>query len=145
MKYTVRDIFEATGRHWTLDDEFQYPLNPNLRYTSIYVREMQREYEFRIQQSEVLIEDCRSFNLPIPRRRAVAMATNTLQLLQRALHRFREEVNRMQMRLSRHSYRILANERREEGLLAEARFYMESSMNEDVQSDIEMSNDDYEP
>ncbi|KAH7863551.1 hypothetical protein Vadar_018958 [Vaccinium darrowii] len=38
-----------------------------------------------------------------------------------------------------------SNERREEGLLAEARFYMESSMNEDVQSDIEMFDDDYEP
>ncbi|KAH7846288.1 hypothetical protein Vadar_012198 [Vaccinium darrowii] len=105
---------------------------------------MRREYQYRIELSKVLIFDCRSFNIPIPRRRVVAMPTNTPQLLQRALHHIREEVNRMQMRLSRYNYLHLANERREEGLMAEANFYMEASMNEDVQSDIEMSDDDEE-
>ncbi|KAG5549132.1 hypothetical protein RHGRI_014486 [Rhododendron griersonianum] len=73
------------------------------------------------------------------------MPIDTPQLLQRALHRFREEVNCMQMRLQRHQYRFLANERRDEGLMGEVRFYMEASMNEDVQSDIEMSDEDQEP
>ncbi|KAH7847362.1 hypothetical protein Vadar_025257 [Vaccinium darrowii] len=144
MRYKVRDIFEATGRHWHLDDDFEYPLNPNVRYTPRVITEMRREYQYRIELSEVLIFDCRSFNIPIPRRRAVAMPTDTPQLLQRALHRIREEVNRMQMRLSRYNYQRLANERREEGLMAEANFYIEASMNEDVQSDIQMSDDDEE-
>ncbi|KAG5557542.1 hypothetical protein RHGRI_007697 [Rhododendron griersonianum] len=79
MRYTVRDIFQATGCHWHLDDNFEYPLNPNIRYTPIVFREMQ------------------------------------------------------------------PNERRDEGLMGEALFYMEASMNEDVQSDIEMSDEDQEP
>ncbi|KAH7837889.1 hypothetical protein Vadar_019254 [Vaccinium darrowii] len=105
---------------------------------------MRREYQYRIELSEVLIFNCRSFNIPIPHRQAIAMATGTPQLPQRALHRIREKVNRMQMRSSRYKYQCLANERREEGLMGEAHFYMEASMNEDVQSDIEMSDDDEE-
>ncbi|KAI8543556.1 hypothetical protein RHMOL_Rhmol08G0228000 [Rhododendron molle] len=70
------------------------------------------------------------------------MAIDTPQLLQRALYRFCEEVNHMQMHLQRHHFQFLANERRDEGLMAEARFYMEASMNEDVQSDNEIIYDD---
>ncbi|KAF7131861.1 hypothetical protein RHSIM_Rhsim09G0099200 [Rhododendron simsii] len=145
MRYIVRDIIQATGRQWYLDDDFEYPLNPNMQYTPIVFREMQREYQCRFEQYEVLKFDCRTFNIPIPRCRAVDMSIDTHQLLQRALHHFREEVNRMQMRLQRHQYRFLANERRDEGLMGEARFYREASMNEDVQSDIEMSDEDQEP
>ncbi|KAH7849105.1 hypothetical protein Vadar_013050 [Vaccinium darrowii] len=142
MRYTVCDIFEATGRHWHLDDKFEYSLNPNLRYTPTVVTTMRREYQYRIELSKVLIFDCRPLNIPIPYRRAVGMATDTPELLQRALHCFREQVNRMQMRLSRYNYQLLANEQREEGLMAEACFYMEANMNEDIQSDIEMFDDD---
>ncbi|KAF7113359.1 hypothetical protein RHSIM_RhsimUnG0133300 [Rhododendron simsii] len=145
MRYIVCDIFQATGHHWHIDDDFEYPLNPNMRYTPIIFREMQREYQCRLEQYEVLKFDCRTFNIPIPCCRAVDMPIDTHQLLQRALHRFREEVNRMQMRLQRHQYRFLTNERRDERLMGEARFYMEASMNEDVQSDIEMSDEDQEP
>ncbi|KAF7112937.1 hypothetical protein RHSIM_Rhsim13G0134200 [Rhododendron simsii] len=145
MRYIVRDIFQATGRHWHLDDDFEYLLNPNMRYAPIVFREMQREYQCRLEQYEVLKFDCQTFNIPIPRCRAVDMPIDTPQLLQRVLHRFLEEVNRMQMCLQRHQYRFLANERRDEGLMGEARFYMEASMNEYVQSDIEMSDEDQEP
>ncbi|KAH7856454.1 hypothetical protein Vadar_001576 [Vaccinium darrowii] len=144
MRYTVRDIFEETRRHWQLDDDFEYPLNPNMRHTPKVITKIRRECQCRIELSDVLIFDCRSFNIPIPRHRAIGMAIDTPQLLQRALHCIREEVNRMQMRLSRYNYQRLANERRDEGLMAEAHFYMEASMNEDVQSDIEMSDDDDE-
>ena len=32
-KYRVRDLYKAMGRYWVGDDEFEYPLDPNLRYS----------------------------------------------------------------------------------------------------------------
>lgn len=58
MRYTVCDIFQATGCHWQLDGDFEYPLNQNMRYTPIVVREMQREYHCRLEQYEAQIFDC---------------------------------------------------------------------------------------
>ena len=95
-----------------------------------------------MQTSEVLIEDCRAANIPISRRHAVGMPTDTPAMLQKALHRFREEVNRMQQRLQRHSFRLNAVERAEDGLMDEARSYMAWANQQDFRSDIEMSDED---
>ena len=141
-KYRVRDLYKAMGRYWVGDDEFEYPLDPNLRYSPNNVALMREEYRFRMQTSEVLIEDCRAANIPIPRRRAVGMPTDTPAMLQKALHRFREEVNRMQQRLQRHSFRLTAVERAEDGLMDEARSYMAWANQQDFRSDIEMSDED---
>ena len=80
-KYRVRDLYKAMGRYWVGDDEFEYPLDPNLRYNPNNVALMREEYRFRMQTSEVLIEDCRAANIPILRRRAVGMPTDTPAML----------------------------------------------------------------
>ena len=77
-----------------------------------------------MQTSEVLIEDCRAANIPIPRRRAVGMPTDTPAMLQKVLHRFCEEVNRMQQRLQRHNFCLTAIERAEDDLMDETHSYM---------------------
>ena len=44
MTYTVVDLYLAMGRYWVADeDEFQYPLNPNLRYSHATVNTMRAE------------------------------------------------------------------------------------------------------
>lgn len=144
MRYTIQDIFEGIGRRSHLDDEFQYPLNPNMRYIPAIVIEMWHEHEYRLQEYEVLTFDYRTLNIAIPRRRAFAMPIDTPELLQRALHHFCEEVNHIQMRLQWYNFRVLANERRHEGNIVAARLYLEA-IRDEVQSDIKMSDDDEEP
>jgi len=63
-------------------------------------------------------------------------------MLQKALHRFREEVNRMQQRLQRHNFRLTAIERAEDGLMEEAHSYMAWAHKPDIGSDIEMFDED---
>ncbi|KAL7185249.1 hypothetical protein ACSBR2_027219 [Camellia fascicularis] len=90
------------SRHWVADeDEFQYPLNPNLRYSHAAVNTMRVEWEFFITRASVLVELCREVNIKFPRWLAMRMPIDTPQLLQRALHRVRDEVNRMTQRFQR--------------------------------------------
>ncbi|CAL5379921.1 unnamed protein product [Camellia sinensis] len=109
------------GRYWVADgDEFEYPMNPNLRYSRATVNTMRAEWEFRKTRANVLVELCREVNLKFPRRLAMRMPTDTPQLLQRALHRIRDEVNRMTQRLQRSGLMKTANERAEDGLMDDA-------------------------
>lgn len=112
MNYTVSDIFEATGRHLVGYDEWVYHLDPNKRYSHNTVNIMYNEYQYRVQEANILVDICRGVNIPVPRRRAMNMPINTPQLLQMALHRFREEVNRMTQRHQRWSFLQSANEKR---------------------------------
>ncbi|KAF5932981.1 hypothetical protein HYC85_029152 [Camellia sinensis] len=143
MRYTVVDLYSATGRYWFADgDEFQYPLNPNLRYSHATVNTMRAEWEFRITRASVLVELCREVNIKFPHRLAMRLPTDTPQLLQRALHCIRDEVNRMTQRLQRSSLMKTANKRAEDGLMDDAHQYFAWSMDVMYESDIEMSDDD---
>ncbi|KAL7249757.1 hypothetical protein ACSBR1_011857 [Camellia fascicularis] len=143
MRYTMVDLYSAMGHYWVADgDEFQYPLNPNLRYSRSTVNTMTTEWEFRITRANVLVELCREVNIKFPRRLAMRMPTDTPQLLQRALHRICDEVNRMTQRLQRSSLMKTANERAEDGLMDDAHQYFAWSMDVMYESDIEMSDDD---
>ncbi|KAL7237630.1 hypothetical protein ACSBR2_003853 [Camellia fascicularis] len=81
------------GRHWVSNDDFEYPLNPNLRYTMATMNTMRAEWQYWSTQANILQELCEEKNIQIPRRRSKNMSIDTLQLLQRALHRICEEVN----------------------------------------------------
>ena len=143
MRYTVVDLYSAMGRYWVADgDEFQYLLNPNLHYSRATVNTMRAEWEFRITRANVFVELCREVNIKFSRRLAMHMPTDTPQLLQRALHRIRDEVNRMTQRLQRSGLMKTANERAEDGLMDDAHQYYAWSMDVMYESDIEMSDDD---
>ena len=78
MRYTVVDLYSAMGRYWVADgDEFQYPLNPNLRYSRGTVNTMRAEWEFRITRANVLVELCREVNIKFPHRLAMHMLADT--------------------------------------------------------------------
>ncbi|KAL7241242.1 hypothetical protein ACSBR2_006795 [Camellia fascicularis] len=117
------------GRHWVADgDEFEYPLNPNLHCSHHTVNTMTAEWEFRITRSSILVELCCEVYIKFPRRLAMRMPIDTPQLLQRALHRIRNEVNRMTQRLQRYELRKTMNERAEDGLMDDAQQYFSWSM-----------------
>ncbi|KAL7231062.1 hypothetical protein ACSBR2_009356 [Camellia fascicularis] len=103
---------------------------------------MRAEWEFRITRANVLVELCREVNIKFPCRLAMRMLTGTPQLLQMALHRIRDEVNRMTQHLQRSSLIKTANERAEDGLMDDAHQYFAWSMDVMYESDIEMSDDD---
>ncbi|KAL7224989.1 hypothetical protein ACSBR1_026299 [Camellia fascicularis] len=143
MRYTVVNLYSTMGHHWVAaGDEFQYPLNPNLRYSHAAVNTMRAEWEFHITRASVLVELCREVNIKFPRRLAMRMLIDTPQLLQRALHRIRDEVNRMTQRLQRFELMKTANERAEDVLMNDAHQYFTWSMDAMYESNIEMSDDD---
>ena len=78
MRYTVVDLYSAIGYHWAADgDEFQYPLNPNLRYLHAAINTMRAEWEFCKNRANGLVELCREVNIKFPRRVAIRMPTDT--------------------------------------------------------------------
>ncbi|KAL7176109.1 hypothetical protein ACSBR2_029641 [Camellia fascicularis] len=143
MTYTVVDLYSTMGCHWVADgDEFQYPLNLNLRYSHHTVNTMRAEWEFHITRATVLVELCHEVHIKFPRRLAMCMPIDTPQLLQRALYRVRDEVNRMTQRLQRSELWKIVNEHAEDGLMDDAQQYFSWSMDTMYQFDIEMSDDD---
>ena len=46
--YTLGDIFRATGRHWALDDDFSYPIDPGQHNSHSVLVKMTEEWEYRI-------------------------------------------------------------------------------------------------
>ena len=70
------------------------------------------------------------------------MPIDSPQLLQKALHRIRDEVNRMTQRLQRSELMKIANEHAEDRLMDDAHQYFTWSMDAMYESDIEMLDDD---
>ncbi|KAL7181291.1 hypothetical protein ACSBR1_040214 [Camellia fascicularis] len=103
---------------------------------------MRAEWGFCITRTTVLVELCRQVHIKFPRRLAMRMPIDTPQLLQKALHRIRNEVNRMTQRLQRSELRKTANERAKDGLMDDTQQYFSWSINTMYQFDIEMSDDD---
>lgn len=94
-------------------------MDPNKRYSCNIVNKMYDEYQYHIKVAEVFVEVCRGVNVPVPRRKAMNMPINTPQLLQMALHRFREDVNRMAQLHQRWSLLQSVNEKKEDGFMDE--------------------------
>ena len=141
MNYTPRSIYEAMGQKWWCDDDFSYPLDPNLRYSTYSITTMQREWDWRTQTRACCIEQCVSNGLRIPKQRANLFARNTPQLLEIALFRAREEENRMRLRLHRHSFLQDAKLFDDDGDMQQARLYRNIGHSPEYDSDNYMSDD----
>ncbi|KAL7221761.1 hypothetical protein ACSBR1_023662 [Camellia fascicularis] len=103
---------------------------------------MRAEWRYWSTQANILQELCKEKNIRIPRRRSKNMSIDTLQLLQRVLHRIREEVNRISMDLNRYYFCQLTTECAEDGFMHEAEFYLNTSREEQVLSDVEISDEE---
>ena len=100
MNFTGGDIFRAMRSYWALEDEFRYPLDPNLRDSPRVVNRMTEEWSFLITQSDEFYNEMIRYGVKVPHRIAIKMPIDTIDGLRTALNRIREEKNRMKIRLN---------------------------------------------
>lgn len=55
--YSLRDVFECTGRYWALEDDFYYQITPCDRYNNQIVQTMAREWNYRVNKAKNLVDD----------------------------------------------------------------------------------------
>ncbi|KAG5549551.1 hypothetical protein RHGRI_014768 [Rhododendron griersonianum] len=87
-------------------------------------------------------EHCRACNARIPRQLAITMPTYTHELLLKAINRMREECNRMSMRIKRLTLANEAAQCASEGFLQDAQRYLSWSNEEELKSDVELSDEE---
>ena len=93
MNFTAGDIFRAMGRYWALEDEFRYPLDPNLRDSPRVVNRMREEWSFLVTQSNEFCKEMIRYGVKVPHQIATKMPIDTIDGLCSALNRIREENN----------------------------------------------------
>ena len=88
------------GRCWVLEDEFNYPINLNLRNSTYVHNTMRQEWAWLFCEQQMFYDELVGFKLPVPRQFALQMPRDTIDKLRKALNRIREENNRMKIRLN---------------------------------------------
>ena len=142
MNFTAGDIFRAMGRYWALEDEFRYPLDPNLRDSPRVVNRMREEWSFLVTQSDEFCKEMIRYGVKVPHQIATKMPIDTIDGLRSALNRIREENNRIKIRLNRY---YLQNEIRESHMYGDhqqARVMEWCLSQKENLSDVEMSDEE---
>jgi hypothetical protein len=142
MNYTPGDIFRAMGRHWAGEDEFRYPMDPNLRDSGQVLNTMTQEWSFMVTQSEDLYNQMIRYGLAVPHRVATNMQRDSIHRLRMALNRIREENNRMLIRLNRYGLQVRIRELRMYGDYQEARNMEWCLSQKENLSDVDMSDEE---
>ena len=142
MSYTPGDIYKAMGRKWFCDDDFRYSMDPNLRYSTMSVIMMQREWEWRVGCLDNCVSQCQAHGVRIPKQRAINMQRDTPPQLELALFRAREEENRMRIRLNRKDMEDKSREYAEVGDDESARLYHDFATGPNYESDCFMTDDE---
>ena len=88
------------GRCWVLEDEFNYPINLNLRNSTYVHNTMRQEWAWLFCEQQMFYDELVGFKLPVPRQFALQMSRDAIDKLRKALNRIREENNRMKIRLN---------------------------------------------
>ena len=104
--YRPHDVFIAMGCCWVLEDEFSYPINPNLRNSAYIHNIMRQEWAWLFHEHQMFYDELVDFKLPRPRRLASQMPRDTIDELCKALNRIREENNRIKIRLNQYRTQI---------------------------------------
>ena len=115
-------MFIAMGRCWVLENEFSYPINPNLRNSAYIHNIMRQEWAWLFHEHQMFYDELVGFKLPGPRQLALQMPKDTIDELRKVLNRIREENNRMKIRLNRYRTQIEIRESVEEGWYKHAQF-----------------------
>ncbi|KAK9993542.1 hypothetical protein SO802_023245 [Lithocarpus litseifolius] len=126
--YRPHDVFTAMGRCWVLEDEFSYPINPNLRNSAYVHNTMRQEWAWLFREQEMFYDEL--------------MPRDTIEELHKALNRIREENNRMKIRLNRYRTQVEIRESVEGGWYEHAQFMQSLLADPIYQSDVEMSDEE---
>ena len=103
--YSPGDIFRATGRHWALDDDFLYPLDPGQHNSHRVLVKLNEEWVFRERQLHALREQAMEINVRVPKARAIVMRRGDMNEIRNALYRICEENNRILIRINRELFK----------------------------------------
>ena len=120
--YRPHDVFTAIGHCWVLEDEFSYPINPNLRNSAYIHNIMRQEWAWLFHEHQMFYDELVGFKFPGPRQLALQISKDTIDELRKALNCIREENNRMKIRLNRYRTQIEIRESVEEGWYKHAQF-----------------------
>ena len=105
-RYRPHSVFTPMGRCWVLEDEFSYPINPNLRNSAQVHNTMREEWDWLLREQEMFYDEMVDYKLSVPQRLASQMPRDTIDELRRALCRIREEINRMKICLNRYRTQV---------------------------------------
>ena len=68
--YRPHDVFTAMGRYWVLEDEFSYPINPNMQNSAYVHNTMTQEWAWLFREQQMFYDELIDFKLPVPRQLA---------------------------------------------------------------------------
>nr|POE53734.1 hypothetical protein CFP56_23274 [Quercus suber] len=64
--YRPHDVFTAMGRCWVLEDEFSYPINPNLRNSAYVHNIMRQEWAWLFREQQMFYDELIAIDNIIP-------------------------------------------------------------------------------
>ena len=67
-RYRPHNVFTTMGRYWVLEDEFSYPINPNLQNNAQVHNTMRAEWDWLLCEQEMFYDEMVGYKLPVPRR-----------------------------------------------------------------------------
>ena len=113
--YTPHNVFTVMSCCWVLEDEFSYPINPNMQNSAYVHNTMRQEWAWLFHEQQMFYDELVGFKLPVPRRLTSQMTRDTIDKLHKVLNRIREENNRMKIRLNRYRTQVKIRESVEGG------------------------------
>ena len=141
--YSPQDIFGIVGQYWALEDEFFYPFSPRDPLSEEIVTIMHKEWKYRVNQTETLVNDLTHLGAPLPKRHTTLMHCNNKMELHQAINMTREENNRMEIRHNRY-YMLCEVHRQAKEVNMEVDPIVIAEINSmpDCSSNIEVSDDE---
>ena len=93
MEYSIykpSDVFIMMGHCWVLEDEFNYPIDLNLRNSARVHNTMRHGWVWLIHEHGMFYEELVSYKLLVPRQHTSQMPKDTIDGFRRALDHIRE-------------------------------------------------------
>ena len=140
--YRPHNVFAAMGHYWVLEDEFSYPINPNLWNNARVHNTIRQEWAWLFREQQMFYNELVGFKLPVPRQLALQMPRDTIDEFRKTLNRIREENNRMKIRLNQYWTQVEIWESVEGGWYEHTQFMQSLLANLICQSDVEMSDEE---
>ena len=131
LMYRPCDVFTTMDRYWVLEDEFNYPINPNMQNNAWVHNIMRQEWAWLLHEHEMFYDEFVGYKLPVPRRLALPMPKDTIDGLRRALNCIGEENNQMKIRLNQYGTQVEIRELMECKLYEHTQ-YMQSLLARDI-------------
>ena len=66
LMYRSRNVFTVMGCYWVLEDEFSYPINPNMRNSARVHNIMRQEWAWLLHEQEMFYDEFVSYKLLVP-------------------------------------------------------------------------------